>query len=244
MAISDWPLSTAIFDKNEDVTSRCRKVMSLLMSKMSLSPDQVTEGSYNGYYKFAFNHNLGVYAYLNGDNFQVCCATKAADGKWTKHQGTNWYDFISVPVDPNKYVDYTGAGLRIKQFGNVTVYVSVTLTNSSENRSSTWWTFTATDYFTNKTTKGLYQGFYAVLVNEETKVYDQCSLTVYGGTQFPTNFHLVAVPCIIKNDFFYGHIGSSTCIYWLNVASSIGKVIKLGSQTFECLGNNIYTRRS
>lgn len=243
MAISDWPLSTAIFDKNEDKTSKCRKVMSLLMSKMSLSTDQVTEGSYEGYYKFAFNRNLGVYAHSEGDLFRVSLATKAANGKWTFHESTNWYPFMTVNTGAT-YSDYTGVGVRIKQFGNVTVYIPVTLTNSSENRGNGWWTFTATDYFTNKTTKGLYQGFYAVLVNEETKVYGSCPLTVYGGTEFPTNFYLVAVPCIIQNDFFYGHIGSSTCIYWLNVSSSIGKVIKLGSQTFECLGGNIYVRRS
>lgn len=256
MPINDWPLSSIFFreDGDPDITLKARGLIGLFTSKMSLSFDQADDSGIQdcGYYKFAFNRNLGMQLTVvkSGTTytFYSYFAYKNASGKWTTPNGTNWYSMLMVNLgDGTPKSDSTksmGVGLRIKQFGNVTVYLPVVFSDTSESRQKAWWTFTATDQFTNKTTKGLYNGFYAVMIDDETKVLYNSGLQSYGGTSFPNTLYIVASPCIVRNNFFYGHIGSSTCIYWLNVSGTIGKVIKVGAQTFECLDGNIYIRRS
>lgn len=247
MPISDWTLSSVTFDKGEDSVTRGKKVMSLLSSKMSLSLhyEEATSEStlYDAWYISSLDSHIGIRVMIkkNGtiDQISFYSAWKTADGEMRYNSSLILFEQFTISAG-----GATGVGLRTKQFGNLTVYVPILFNSEEVNYRRNYWTFTSNDYFTGKSVKGVFDGNWIRMTDDETETHYSSSLWVCGGTNFPDTFYLVAAPYVTSNDFFYGQIGDADSLYYINVKSTIGKIIKLGTRVFECLGGNIYCARS
>lgn len=244
MPISDWTLSSVTFDKGEDSVTRGKKVMSLLSSKMSLSLhyEEATSEStlYDAWYISSFDSHIGIRVIIKStDQISFYSAWKTADGEMRyDHSNILFGQFYCSAGN------VTGVGLRTKQFGNLTVYAPILFNSEKVDYRYNYWTFTSNDYFTGKSVKGVYDGNYIRMTDDETETHYRSSRYVCGGTNFPDTFYLVAAPYVTANDFFYGQIGDADSLYYINVQSTIGKIIKLGTRVFECLGGHIYCARS
>lgn len=247
MPISDWALSSVTFDKSEDSVTRGKKVMSLLSSKMSLSLyyEEATSEStlYDAWYISSFDSHIGIRVIIKGgtttDQISFYSAWKTADGEMQYSSSPILFEQFTISAG-----GATGVGLRTKQFGNLTVYAPILFNREEVTYCRKYWTFTSNDYFTGKSVKGVFDGRWIRMTDDETETHYYSSLLVCGGSKFPNTFYLVAAPYVTSNDFFYGQIGDADSLYYINVESTIGKIIKLGTKVFECLGGNIYCARS
>lgn len=252
MPISDWTFSSVKFDESEDVITRGKKVISLLTSSLLLpgaSYEEAASGNtlYKGWYRFSDLPLQGICVTIEKDGtgsqtkMTFCTAHKiASDGTWVKDgYGSVLFDGIYLSGSTAG-----GAGLLSKDFNgscHFTVYIGQKFMDTNISESAPFWMFSSKDYFDDSSSaSGFFDGTYVRMSDTKTYITYNTKPHVCGGTNFPDNFYLVAAPVVVSNNFFYGFIGEANSLYYINVKSSPGKLIKLGTKVFECVGDYMY----